>query len=131
MISQKEKLQSIFFFQAEDGIRDGRVTGVQTCALPISSPGRTPGGALHDGGRAGVLPGDGRPRWREGGRWDPGLEAGDPVPRAGLRDARPRLDDARAVPDRRVEPAERRADADRQGTDRSVPEPRLLHARLV
>src|SRR5438876_3410798 len=26
-----------FFFQAEDGIRDGRVTGVQTCALPISS----------------------------------------------------------------------------------------------
>src|SRR5439155_8460368 len=34
-----------FFFQAEDGIRDGHVTGVQTCALPIcpspspSSPG--------------------------------------------------------------------------------------------
>src|SRR5439155_4079390 len=25
----------IFFFQAEDGIRDGHVTGVQTCALPI------------------------------------------------------------------------------------------------
>src|SRR6267154_2372916 len=25
-----------FFFQAEDGILDGRVTGVQTCALPIS-----------------------------------------------------------------------------------------------
>ena len=25
----------IFFFQAEDGIRDGTVTGVQTCALPI------------------------------------------------------------------------------------------------
>src|SRR6266487_6173393 len=24
-------------FQAEDGIRDGRVTGVQTCALPISA----------------------------------------------------------------------------------------------
>src|SRR5690625_6163589 len=24
-----------FFFQAEDGIRDGHVTGVQTCALPI------------------------------------------------------------------------------------------------
>src|SRR5690348_17406776 len=38
-----------FFFQAEDGIRDGRVTGVQTCALPISwkpfggSPGRYDG----------------------------------------------------------------------------------------
>src|SRR5882762_7151521 len=25
----------IFFFQAEDGIRDSSVTGVQTCALPI------------------------------------------------------------------------------------------------
>src|SRR6267378_6288019 len=27
--------QSVFFFQAEDGIRDLYVTGVQTCALPI------------------------------------------------------------------------------------------------
>src|SRR3712207_7354832 len=27
---------SCFFFQAEDGIRDIGVTGVQTCALPIS-----------------------------------------------------------------------------------------------
>src|SRR2546430_10003927 len=26
----------VFFFQAEDGIRDLTVTGVQTCALPIS-----------------------------------------------------------------------------------------------
>ena len=33
-----------FFFQAEDGIRDRLVTGVQTCALPIYS----------DGGRDGV-----------------------------------------------------------------------------
>src|SRR2546430_5161106 len=32
---------SFFFFQAEDGIRDLTVTGVQTCALPISRP-RTP-----------------------------------------------------------------------------------------
>src|SRR2546425_822529 len=29
-----------FFFQAEDGIRDKLVTGVQTCALPISRSGR-------------------------------------------------------------------------------------------
>src|SRR2546425_6785374 len=29
-------LVSFFFFQAEDGIRDKLVTGVQTCALPIS-----------------------------------------------------------------------------------------------
>src|SRR5256885_14184009 len=28
----------LFFFQAEDGIRDYKVTGVQTCALPISQP---------------------------------------------------------------------------------------------
>src|SRR5690625_5511607 len=28
----------VFFFQAEDGIRDGHVTGVQTCALPILHP---------------------------------------------------------------------------------------------
>src|SRR5207249_8009139 len=27
----------VFFFQAEDGIRDRNVTGVQTCALPISA----------------------------------------------------------------------------------------------
>src|SRR5258708_22304120 len=30
------------FFQAEDGIRDDLVTGVQTCALPISSAGAAP-----------------------------------------------------------------------------------------
>src|SRR5207302_5852277 len=29
-----------FFFQAEDGIRDFHVTGVQTCALPISESAR-------------------------------------------------------------------------------------------
>src|SRR5690606_28062790 len=29
-----------FFFQAEDGIRDFHVTGVQTCALPIYADGR-------------------------------------------------------------------------------------------
>src|SRR5689334_24426008 len=28
-------VSDFFFFQAEDGIRDGTVTGVQTCALPI------------------------------------------------------------------------------------------------
>src|SRR5256885_11806360 len=29
-------VECFFFFQAEDGIRDYKVTGVQTCALPIS-----------------------------------------------------------------------------------------------
>src|SRR5207237_7595702 len=41
---------SVFFFQAEDGIRDSSVTGVQTCALPIydqtQAPPRTVGPAL-------------------------------------------------------------------------------------
>src|SRR5260370_28008488 len=30
------EMSAVFFFQAEDGIRDSSVTGVQTCALPIS-----------------------------------------------------------------------------------------------
>src|SRR6476661_10657292 len=34
-----------FFFQAEDGIRDSSVTGVKTCALPISRSASTP---VHD-----------------------------------------------------------------------------------
>src|SRR2546422_5003697 len=38
-----------FFFQAEDGIRDVAVTGVQTCALPISMG--HPGGKLKPGRR--------------------------------------------------------------------------------
>src|SRR5256885_10367305 len=33
--SEKEAERVYFFFQAEDGIRDYKVTGVQTCALPI------------------------------------------------------------------------------------------------
>src|SRR5256885_11502030 len=40
----------IFFFQAEDGIRDYKVTGVQTCALPIWLPidaGRRQGASPH------------------------------------------------------------------------------------
>src|SRR5256885_10491823 len=64
-----------FFFQAEDGIRDYKVTGVQTCALPISRGG---GGAAprgrarrprarapvrHGGGRGGARRGRG-PRGR-------------------------------------------------------------------
>src|SRR5205807_4699323 len=32
------KYTFVFFFQAEDGIRDYKVTGVQTCALPILEP---------------------------------------------------------------------------------------------
>src|SRR5256885_10167695 len=44
---------ALFFFQAEDGIRDYKVTGVQTCALPISlggAGGGESGGSLRRGG---------------------------------------------------------------------------------
>src|SRR2546426_553541 len=41
-----------FFFQAEDGIRDYKVTGVQTCALPISL---LPRFRLVGGGDAGAV----------------------------------------------------------------------------
>src|SRR2546429_1825732 len=37
VIHPQSIVHSIFFFQAEDGIRDVAVTGVQTCALPISA----------------------------------------------------------------------------------------------
>src|SRR5690606_40498796 len=38
------KKNAFFFFQAVDGIRDFHVTGVQTCALPISAPTGAQGG---------------------------------------------------------------------------------------
>src|SRR2546430_13677107 len=37
MVAPSLQLLLLFFFQAEDGIRDLTVTGVQTCALPISA----------------------------------------------------------------------------------------------
>src|SRR5256886_1581727 len=58
-----------FFFQAEDGIRDLTVTGVQTCALPISRPRHARAVLLHGhpSGRAG-----GAERARRGPRLGPG-----------------------------------------------------------
>src|SRR5438093_2906774 len=57
-------LSCFFFFQAEDGIRDWSVTGVQTCALPISAlrrdgrrGGGRPGARCED--RGGLAPGRG------------------------------------------------------------------------
>src|SRR2546423_6523400 len=35
MVTNEHVISDFFFFQAEDGIRDKLVTGVQTCALPI------------------------------------------------------------------------------------------------
>src|SRR2546429_734177 len=37
LIARSRRSDFVFFFQAEDGIRDVAVTGVQTCALPISA----------------------------------------------------------------------------------------------
>src|SRR2546427_587775 len=41
-VSRPERENLFFFFQAEDGIRDLTVTGVQTCALPICSTATSP-----------------------------------------------------------------------------------------
>src|SRR2546430_13074116 len=38
-VRENDACFAVFFFQAEDGIRDLTVTGVQTCALPISTAG--------------------------------------------------------------------------------------------
>src|ERR1041384_8738930 len=62
-----------FFFQAEDGIRDKLVTGVQTCALPICRRRRCPG---NDGGGRRPAAGADRSEERRVGkecrsRWSP------------------------------------------------------------
>src|SRR5699024_11499275 len=48
-----------FSFQAEDGIRDRNVTGVQTCALPISGGAVFHGGSSFFGGVQGAPPATG------------------------------------------------------------------------
>src|SRR2546422_4554930 len=81
-----------FFFQAEDGIRDVAVTGVQTCALPICERGAREG-ARDEPSDARVRPG-GAPRRRPGalrwarrrrGRSDGGVMPQSPTPPTGLR----------------------------------------------
>src|SRR5439155_3124150 len=76
----------VFFFQAEDGIRDGHVTGVQTCALPIY-------GAPVDAARRRGTPGVAGTCGRTGGSRE--REAGRPLPAA-----RPADHDAGAVAER-------------------------------
>src|SRR2546430_16144313 len=71
-----------FFFQAEDGIRDLTVTGVQTCALPISAGAqgqsaereRLGDRAPDCGGRGGLRQEIGRASWR--GRGEISVGAG-------------------------------------------------------
>src|SRR5438270_3903512 len=72
-----------FFFQAEDGIRDLTVTGVQTCALPISSQptvgSRTPltGGTAI--GATAALEGNDH-RFPSAVAYDPAAEIPPPIP---------------------------------------------------
>src|SRR5690606_40849525 len=56
----------LFFFQAEDGIRDFHVTGVQTCALPIWSATTSRRGRRGTTGRTRWTP-----AWRPCGRRSP------------------------------------------------------------
>src|SRR6266498_4500485 len=51
-----------FFFQAEDGIRDADVTGVQTCALPITRASRDRGNLTALPATRGLLAGRSRSR---------------------------------------------------------------------
>src|ERR1039457_873924 len=67
-------LTELFFFQAEDGIRDYNVTGVQTCALPIWR--RGPGGPR--GRVCARLPAAaaGAAAWHSVGDWEAGGKSG-------------------------------------------------------
>src|SRR6266702_5453418 len=55
---------TFFFFPAEDGIRDGHVTGVQTCALPISSRDKAFAGKRRTSPPRPRRPSRSAPRWR-------------------------------------------------------------------
>src|SRR5207245_5168484 len=59
-----------FFFQAEDGIRVATVTGVQTCALPISLPRADPARARRLPRRAGCADDQATGAHARGGAWD-------------------------------------------------------------
>src|SRR3712207_8240053 len=74
-------LQSFFFFQAEDGIRDIGVTGVQTCALPISRTRRRSEASADDAqNRSGTV--HSRPNESN---WRSTIEMKSGVPNAGAR----------------------------------------------
>src|SRR5271165_7455987 len=85
-----------FFFQAEDGIRDFHVTGVQTCALPICRP--VSGAATVVSG--GLATRGGPRRWTPAARRAPRtLPSGGDGPRLQVRSDLP-LDALQGVVDR-------------------------------
>src|SRR3989441_6165944 len=102
-----------FFFQAEDGIRDKLVTGVQTCALPISRPGergpRTVEGGCGPRGARRAAGEGGEARPRQGARAD-----GDPPRGPGPRRR------ARLVPNAREARRAPRASGAVDGDERRV-----------
>src|SRR6266404_2009897 len=63
-----------FFFQAEDGIRDKLVTGVQTCALPISSGVSGVVWPAHETVALSLLRQKSRAHWRSHARSIPGTD---------------------------------------------------------
>src|SRR5438093_10194983 len=62
---------SVFFFQAEDGIRDWSVTGVQTCALPIFRSCRAPAAQPYPGQRDRQVRAESRPAPRSRAAYTP------------------------------------------------------------
>src|SRR5438034_10884340 len=100
-------MSSVFFFQAEDGIRDHCVTGVQTCALPISSGSTEASRKAIVIARAGFTPeGSGRSEERRVGKecrsgWPgcAGAETADIV-RSGIGGSEVRTSEARGDTDR-------------------------------
>src|SRR6266540_5686464 len=97
-----------FFFQAEDGIRDRDVTGVQTCALPIS-----PRRCSSQAQRPGVKSGSSQ-RWadlREAREGISGAATGLPTKRVGsnsnsFRPFGSLVAPSKSAPERRVEPTQ-------------------------
>src|SRR5215208_4690539 len=111
-IDMLDNNQFFCFFQAEDGIRDGHVTGVQTCALPICryvSPSQRPRTA-RDAGRGGTPSGSAIVRTaapgtalvmmrlpRTSARWTPvaggsAVRASSPLPNASFATSASRRD---------------------------------------
>src|SRR2546425_12942110 len=100
IVGDRSTLNVIFFFQAEDGIRDKLVTGVQTCALPICS-GRA-GRADHPRHRGGRSPaGDGARGRAARGLWHVAAPSAVDLPLGGRADGGGR--GARGTEDRCVE----------------------------
>src|SRR5256885_9241176 len=92
-----ERLEGLHcFLQAEDGIRDYKVTGVQTCALPISLPDR-------DRADLRPLPPSRADQYRAApaGRAGVGARTAHPRPRAPDRRRRGPRGGARRLPDRK------------------------------